>query len=315
MSRRHLWFALQAIGTIVLLTVLFRNFDWLRFWAVLRQMSPAFYAGSLMVLTLGQLLYAYRWRVVLSGMGIEVPYGELVRQYFMGVFFSNLMPTSVGGDAAKVYYLGQRSGYLQIGASVFLDRFLGFAWLAVIGASLAWVVGAGAPVLELNRRLLSLFALAFVSAIAVARLAPVERVLPRLVPARWSAWTARVGEFVVLVRQGACRPATVLTSGAVVGAYAWAITLVYQAHFTASGLVAATLPVMLVIISMSIFVNVPISVNGIGLREQLHALLFAAFGIPKEVAVTIALVLFAHTLILSLVGGAIWLGQRPEGSA
>ncbi len=315
-NRRHVIFTVQAVVTTVLLVLLFRRFDWARFAEVLRQMPAWFYAGSLAALALGQVLYAYRWRVVLAGVGVDVPFGEVLRQYFIGIFFSNLMPTAVGGDASKVYYLGRRSGFVQITASVILDRLLGFLWLAVIGATLAWVVGGDAPVLALNRRLLTLFAVGFVSAMLVAWLVPVERVLPRLVPARWSAWTVRVGEFVTLVREGACRPATLLTSGAIVGTYAWVIAKVYQQYFAVSGLEAlATLPVLLVIVSMSIFVNVPISVGGIGLREQLHVLLFTAFGVPKEVAVTISLVLYSQGLLLSLVGGGLWLKIRPAAVA
>lgn len=295
----------------MLLVLLFRRFDWARFAEVLQQLPAWFYAGSLVVLTIGQVLYAYRWRAVLSGMGVDLPFGEVLRQYFIGVFFSNLMPTAVGGDASKVYYLGQRSGYVQITASVILDRLLGFVWLALIGSALAWAVGGDAQVLVLNRQLLTLFAAGFVSALLVAWLVPVERILPRLVPARWSAWTSRVSEFVMLVREGVCRPVTFVTAGVVVGVYALLIAMVYQQYFAVGGLAPlAVLPVLLVIVSMSIFVNVPITVGGIGLREQLHVLLFTAFGVPKEVAVTISLVLFSQSLLLSLVGGALWLRVR-----
>jgi len=313
MSRRNLVFAVQAVVTTVLLTLLFRRFDWPRFAELVGQMSVWFYLGSLLALTAGQMLYAFRWRVALSAIGVDVSYGEVLRQYLIGLFFSNLMPTAVGGDAAKVYYLGQRSGYVQIGASVFIDRFLGFLWLATIGAGLAWAVGVdSSSVLVLNRQLLSLFALIFIAAMTVAWFVPVERLLPRIVPVRWGSWTERVAKFVALVSDGACRPGILLISGAVVVGYAWTITLVYQWHFAASGLAPiATLPVMLVIVSMSIFVNVPISVGGIGLREQLHVLLFTAFGVSKEVAVTISLLLFSHTLLLSLVGGGLWLKVRP----
>jgi glycosyltransferase 2 family protein len=278
---------------------------------VLHRLSPGFYVGSLLVVGLGQMLYAFRWRVVLGGMGIAVPYGEVLRQYLIGVFFSNLMPTAVGGDAAKVYYLGRRFGYVPIGASVFLDRFLGFLWLAVLGATLAWMARADSALLMLNRNLLTMFALAFVATVIVARLAPVEALLGRIVPTRWAPFAARVAEFVALVRSGACRPATLGLAGGVVITYAWLITVVYQQYFIASGLPAvATLPAMLVIVSMSIFVNVPISVNGIGLREQLHVLLFTGLGIPKEVSVGISLLLFSYFLVLSLVGGGLWLRTR-----
>ena len=311
MNRRNIIFTAQAVVTTVLLVLLFRRFDWARFAEVLQQMPAWFYAGSLVVLTIGQVLYAYRWSVVLAGMGLDVPFVEVLRQYFIGIFFSNLMPTAVGGDAAKIYYLGQRSGFVPITASVILDRLLGFVWLAVIGSVLAWVVGGDAQVLVLNRQLLTLFASGFLSALLVAWLVPVERVLPRLVPARWSSWTVRVSEFVMLLRQGVCRPVTFVTAGLIVGVYAWLIAMVYQQYFAVSGQAAlAVLPVLLVIVSMSIFVNVPITVGGIGLREQLHVLLFTAFGVPKEEAVTISLVLFSQSLLLSLVGGGLWLRVR-----
>ena len=315
-SRRNIIFTAQAVVTTVLLVLLFRRFDWARFAEVLQQMPAWFYAGSLVVLTIGQVLYAYRWSVVLAGMGLDVPFVEVLRQYFIGIFFSNLMPTAVGGDAAKIYYLGQRSGFVPITASVILDRLLGFVWLAVIGSVLAWVVGGDAQVLVLNRQLLTLFASGFLSALLVAWLVPVERVLPRLVPARWSSWTLRVSEFVMLLRQGVCRPVTFVTAGLIVGVYAWLIAMVYQQYFAVSGQAAlAVLPVLLVIVSMSIFVNVPITVGGIGLREQLHVLLFTAFGVPKEVAVTISLVLFSQSLLLSLIGGGLWLKIRPATEA
>ncbi len=61
------------------------------------------------------------------------------------------------------------------------------------------------------------------------------------------------------------------------------LAVVYRAYFTAAGLTApALLPTMNVLVSMAVFVNVPISVGGIGLREQLHYLLFAELGVGRR---------------------------------
>ena len=156
---RRLWLSLQTVVTVVLLVLLFRRFDWAAFGSVLRHISPSFYVGSLLAIVVGQLLYALRWQIVLRGMGVDVPYGDAVRQYLIGIFFSNLMPTAIGGDAAKVYYLGRQAGYVEVGASVLVDRFLGFLWLAIVGATLAWVVGGDSSLFILNRNLLTIFAL------------------------------------------------------------------------------------------------------------------------------------------------------------
>lgn len=312
MPRKNIWLAIQAVGTVVLLAVLFRGFDWPRFGDVLRQMSLAFYVGSLVAMGAGQLLYAMRWRVVLAGMGVAVSYREVLRQYLIGLFFTNVMPTAVGGDAAKVYYLGRREGYVEIGASVFIDRFLGFLWLSVIGAALAWIVPADSPLLVLNRNLLTLFAAGFVVALIVARLVPLAGLIERVFPERWRGAAVKLTSFDALVRRGVLRLLTILVAGAVVAGFAALIAIVYRYHFAANGVAAVTMPVvMLVIVSMSIFVNVPISVNGIGLREQLHVLLFTGLGVPKEVSVSLSLLLFAHQLLLSLIGCALWLRVRP----
>lgn len=312
MSRRNIWLAVQAIGTVVLLVFLFRRFDWARFGDVMRQMSPLFYVGSLAAAASGQMLYAMRWRVIMGGMGLPVTYAEVLQQTLIGFFFSNLMPTAVGGDAAKVYYLGRKAGYVEVGSSVFVDRFLGFFWLAVIGATLAWWVGADTSIMELNRNLLTLFAVGFSAALIVAATLPIDRIIERLAPLRFQGIAAKVSAAAMMASRGALKPAALVSAGVVVAGYAYLVTVIYQQHFLANGLpLVGTAPVMLVIISMAIFVNVPISVNGIGLREQLHVLLFTGMGVPKEVSVSISLLLFAHSLVLSLIGCGLWLKTRP----
>src|SRR5881396_2691485 len=178
MTRRQVWLTLQVVVTVILLALLFRRFDWAAFGLVLRRMSLGFYVGSLLAIVAGQLLYALRWQVVLRGMGRTVSYRDVLEQYLIGLFFSNLIPTAVGGDAAKVYYLGRRAGYVEVGASVFVDRFLGFLWLAIIGSTIAWLVDAPTPMFLLNRNLLTLFAIMFLTLLAAAWLAPVDRVIP-----------------------------------------------------------------------------------------------------------------------------------------
>jgi uncharacterized membrane protein YbhN (UPF0104 family) len=317
MTKRQIWLAAQAVVTVVLLGLLFRRFDWEAFRAVLGRMSPAFYAASLLAVVTGQLLYALRWQVVLEGMGTRVGYGDVLRQYLIGIFFSNIMPTAIGGDAAKIYYLGRQAGYVEVGASVLVDRFLGFLWLSIAGAALAWLVGGGSALFVLNRNLLTLFAASFTIALAIAWTAPLDRVLadgrwPRLV----APWMPRVREIAGVVRRGACRPATLAVSAAVTIGYALLLALLYLSYFAESGVPpVGLLPVANIVIGMAIFINVPISVNGIGLREQLHALLFATLGVPKEVSVSLALLLFSHFLLLSLAGWLVWLQIKPVVAA
>ena len=316
MTRRHALLVLQAVVTVALLALLSRGFDWSALRAIGERLSPAFYLTAFAVIAAGQMLYAWRWQMVLSGMGVAVPYGDVLKQYLVGLFFSNLMPSAVGGDAVKVYYLGRHIGYMEAGASVMVDRFLGFFWLSVLGAGLSWTSGASTPLLVLNRNLLTMTAVAFAIALMIIWLVPPDRIMPQALRRRGFTWVARIEALAGHVRAAGSHPRTLLVSGAVVVTYIALVALVYRAFFTAAGVTApAMLPTMNVLVSTAVFVNVPISVGGIGLREQLHYLLFAELGVVKEASVSISLVVYACSLAVSLAGYVIWLRIKPTVSA
>lgn len=317
MSRSRFWLALQAAGSLALLAVLFRRFDWPALASALGSVSLALYLGSLAAVVAGQLLFAYRWRVVLASLDVRVGYREVLRQYLVGLMFSNVLPTAVGGDAAKVYYLGKAAGYMEVGASVFVDRFLGFLWLSVMGAVLAWQVTEASPLFVLSRNLLTLFALSCAGLVVAARFVPLAFLAAaRDGAVRRAGTRQRAAEFLRQIRAAAARVDTLAVSAFATAAYLALLAVVYRRYFAAAG---ATVPdavaVMNVLAGMAVFVNVPISMNGIGLREQLHYLLFAALGVPKAVAVSVSLLMFSHVLLLSLAGYVAWIRWRPAAAA
>ncbi len=310
MTRRLAWLALQGLVTVGLLILLFRTFDWPRFWDLMRHLPPWLYAGSLAVVAVGQLLYAWKWRLVLRGMGVEVPFRRLSEQYLIGVFFNSFMPTTVGGDWVRIYYLGREEGYSSAAASVFMDRFLGLFSLTVLGTALAWAFGFTAVAFTIGRHVLTgllvLFAIAFVVALRV----PLERIT-KLVPfarGRLARLTAGFSRFVMQVRLVAGSPSIILGVMAIVLLYACLVTAVYRGFFRlAAGEELGFLTVLTMVIMIAVLANVPITINGIGLREQLHFLLFAALGLPKEASVSLSLLMFSNILVVGLAGCWLWM--------
>jgi hypothetical protein len=51
---------------------------------------------------------------------------------------------------------------------------------------------------------------------------------------------------------------------------------------------------------------VPVSVNGLGVREALYILLFGQIGVSPESSVSLALVYLAVTVVASLPGGLVY---------
>jgi uncharacterized membrane protein YbhN (UPF0104 family) len=64
---------------------------------------------------------------------------------------------------------------------------------------------------------------------------------------------------------------------------------------------------VLAVTALAVLSNIPIAVNGLGVREQLHAWLLAPLGVPRETAVAISLLLYGHLLVGSLFGLMGWL--------
>jgi hypothetical protein len=232
------------------------------------------------------------------------------------MFFGNLMPTAVGGDAVKVYYLGRKVGYVGVGASVFVDRFLGFFWLSLLGAVLSWRVGGDSALLVLNRNLLTGVAVLFAVILAVVWIVPADRLVPQVLRrGRLAPFVEKLLEFAGYVRTAGCRPWTLAVSAIVVGSTMVLMAVVYQQYFAATSVtVPALVPTLNALISMAVFINVPLSVNGIGLREQLHYLLFDSMGLPKEVSVSLSLLVFGYQLALSFIGYLIWM-RLPSAAA
>ncbi|MGE3401292.1 MAG: lysylphosphatidylglycerol synthase transmembrane domain-containing protein [Vicinamibacterales bacterium] len=316
--RHRLLLAAQGLGTILLLALLFRDFEWAAFRALFAQLPLSFYLLSLAAVMAGQLLYAWRWRALLVAAGVRVPFHRVLTQHFIGVFLNNFLPSTVGGDAAKVYYLGRGHGYGPVTASVVLDRVLGLGLLAVLATATLWMQPPADPAYRTARVVITALALACAAAIAIA--AGGHAYLPlRLASGRprLAALAATLGRARGIAERAVRSPAVWLQAATAVVVYFLLIALVYRVFIQMQA--GPRLPfagVLMAVTTTSVLSSVPITINGLGLREQLHVLLLAPLGVSREAAVAISLLMFGHLLLGSLAGGVLWLQvSRRSGVA
>jgi uncharacterized protein (TIRG00374 family) len=314
MNLRRLIFTGQVAIAALLLVLLFRKFDWVAFRSAFAHVPAWFYLASFVVLVAGQALYVFKWGLVLATMGLRVPFRRLVQQYLLGIFFNNFLPTMIGGDTARVYYLGREEGYATVATSILVDRGLGFLSMAAWGSALVWWLDLTTPAFVVARRVLTILCVVLGIVLAGAltfRLAPLVAVLRRV------PLMGRVAGALELLRKRGRplrrRPSVILLVLVAGFLYFLPFGWSYQVYFRLSGgLRVPYEPIVLVLIAIGVLSNIPISVNGIGLREQLHSLLFAGLGVPKELAVGISVIVFSQFLILSVLGGLVWLRLRGQ---
>lgn len=312
MKTRWRWMTVQAVITVILLGTLLRGFDVSAFRALFARLPLWFYALSLAVVVGGQVGYAWRWRLLLVSAGVHVPFTVVIRQHFIGIFVNNFLPSTVGGDVAKVYLLGRDHGYRAVTASVLLDRLLGIGLLAVAGALTLWALPMPAPVLAIAR--LAVTAIAAAALVVLALIAAGTGGLPgRLswLGVRAADLARRLQRLRLDMAAALTDPRVIAQSAAVVLAYALALAEVYVLFVTIQTGRTPSLPMMSgIVMSVAVLSNIPVSLNGLGLREQLHAALLAPLGVAREMAVAISLLVFGHLLVASLLGLVFWI-QSP----
>jgi uncharacterized membrane protein YbhN (UPF0104 family) len=309
MIRRYRWLALQGMISVATLGWIFRGLDRHAFRALLAGMPLWFYVVSLAVVISGLVLYAWRWWLVLTITGAEVPLSTAVRQYFVGIFVNNFLPSTVGGDVAKVYYIGRQHGYRAVAASVIVDRVLGVGILATLATAAAWLSAPESPRLLASRIVVTGIAagLALVVGLALVGTGGLARWLspfgPRAVALATHAQQLRLDMAAPLKRPGIMGQAI-----AAVLSYFVGLTLVYLAFLTVHRIPLPSFAAMFTVVTTTaVLSNVPISLNGLGVREQLHVWLLAPLGVPTEVALAISLLMFAHLIVASVLGLVLWL--------
>jgi uncharacterized protein (TIRG00374 family) len=304
--------AAQAAVTVVLLALLLRGFDVGAFGHAIVRVPVSYYLMSLAVLAAGQVLYALRWQMVLRGMGLRVPFRAVMEPYLVGIFFNNFLPSAVGGDVARVYYMGRRAGFAASATSVVVDRALGLGWIAVLATVLLWTLPLPGEAFDVARRVLVLILVGLgVLVVASSQLEGVA--------GRWGRWPSRVRTIAASLRGHLAAlwraPLIVVRVLAIVVAYFAALTWVYRTYFRLAGGHDVSFPlVFATLLTIAVLSNVPLTVNGIGLREQLHYVLFSVFGLSKEETVAASVVVFSQLLIVSLAGCILWLRLRGRAS-
>ncbi len=291
-----------------LLGLVFYRIDAGEFVKVVASASIVLLLGAALIQTGSIFLSALRWRVILKNFDVQIDYDPLARITFIGFFFNLFLPSGIGGDFFRAYYLGQRvgRGMSTTLTTTVLERSAGLCALLIIGLAASAITPlevGGVRLLLVFLIVLSLFILG-----NVLLFHPwTHRLLTRL----FSRWKREgLEEKMDLVAQGLRQlrrnPAAVLQSVAVsIVVQFFAVVIAWVAAHSIG--LQAPLPVFLTFIPLiNLTIMIPITINGLGLRESLYALLFQQIGVANEMSVSISLLTFGVFLMAGLPGAVLY---------
>jgi uncharacterized membrane protein YbhN (UPF0104 family) len=264
----------------------------------------------------GIFISALKWWLLLRAAEQPVAYLWTVRTYLVGHFFSNFLPTSIGGDAVRVIRLSQLIGRLGLAiASVFVERITGFLALTIIG----WV-GLGLNLdsfgdnWQLRWAMISGL-LAASGAVLLALSAPwTVGLLSRLPLPNVLDWRGKLRSMAdALAQFYADRGALTLVL---------LLAFIYQISWIALNIVVAQALLIAVpwsfialMVPISDIVGLlPIFFNNLGAREGIYTLLLGLLGVVAAQALALSLLVFGLRLVVSLLGGVVLLLESALGS-
>ena len=309
------WKTLLKLGfTVLLLAVLGYLLDLRTLGSVIAsaRLGPLLLAVLLQLsLTLVAVL---RWKIILGYFTIQISYLQALRIVFMGNFFSLFLPSAIGGDVFRAYYVSRhaKKGLSHMLTTTLLDRSAGLCALLLIGLCSSLYADIALGGVRLSRVFIAITTVYFLINVAIFH--------------DWSHRTAsrlltRFGfetldEKLQLIYEGLRALIGAPVSVLVIFGLSLVIqfTAVCVMWFAARSLnFDSSFSVFLIVIPLvNLSIMIPITINGFGLREGVYLLLFTELGTQDEIAVALGLLQFFIVMTAALPGGPIYGLYRAE---
>jgi uncharacterized protein (TIRG00374 family) len=315
--------ALQVALSVGLIAAVLWQADLHRIGNALRDTSPAWFGAAIGINIVATAIMSLRWYLLLRARGRRDPgLWWLFETYSIALLLGQILPTAVGGDAVRAIDLSRRTGArAEAVSSVLVDRVVGLAALGVLAACGALAGGTGigrGTAIALGLGVVLATALAAVALFSLRlrpllrRFAPLARRLRLEAPLRalYHALHAYRGH------PGALALVFVL---GVIAQGMRAISIWFLAQGMDLGLGFASLLVLCPILFLVTIV--PVSLNGIGLREATFVVVLRGADVGREDAFALGLAFFAVGVITGALGGlallrrAMWAHRGRTGGS
>jgi len=282
-------------------------------WATMRPADPRLLASAAALFLFSSLVGSWLWGRLLRAQGVPIPYRKVAAYYFVGLFFNNFLPSNVGGDIARISDASKYSDRVSpVFSATLMDRLIGvlaIGFLAVVASIVAlprlhfmgiYVVLLGIFLAALaaflsifSRRVLTAFEWPFRAIGANGLADALGRLLDDL-----HGFRAQGGTLLA-----AFLASTVVQVSRIYVHYLVGLSLGVR---IAAGYYFVFVPVLAALVSL------PISLNGLGIREGAAVVLFHMAGLTREQSFTIPFLTYIVSVVISLLGGLIFVSRPPR---
>jgi uncharacterized protein (TIRG00374 family) len=308
MNRATILFLLKAAISGGLITLLVYQVDVAAVGERLGQLTAGWVALALFMLAALIGLAIIRWCIVLRVLSFDLPFMHVLKLVLIGQFFNQTLPSSLGGDAARVFY-AWRAGVPPGSAlnSVAIDRLMGLFVLIFLTTAIIPILDAK---LGHDALLIALTVFAAGGWLGIVVLYAFDNRLTRQFDRfRVIGFAVRLSRDMRLVSCRAGAFAGILALSVLIHLFtvglAWSLDHALGADSGYSVYFLAMIPTLLA-------VSIPVSIAGWGVREQALVVILGGLGVDAVHALSISIMFGLLLIVGGLPGGLIWLTLRRQ---
>lgn len=301
MIKRISILCLKILTTVTLLILVFEDVQFTAVFDEFNNMSLRLVSLIFSLMFLQLLIASVRWFKILEYLNISLSYKKCAAYTWAGMFFSQALPSSIGGDAYRIFQI-KTLGYSFKGAfySVFSDRLFGLVGVLTLILMFPFVALAmeNQQILGFNTRFLAYLALA-----SIALYFFILRTLQYLKNRDCSNHVYQFLEKLFLFSASTKTLYIIVISSFLIHSITISIFLVIVHPFSVE---IPTILFLILIPMMVLITTLPISIAGWGVRESFLVFAFGQFGVEKATSISISIVYGLLVLIFSIPGSAMW---------
>ena len=317
-GRQALLWILKIVVSAGLLYVLFTRIDAANMWRLMRDASLSWIAVALALYFAMVLVSTWRWRLLLRAQHVTLGFGTLLNSFFVAIFANNFLPSNIGGDVIRVRDTARAAGSKTLATAVVLaDRGVGVLGLVFVAACGSTLVAQNSEALGPLSSGLLWTGLVGSLTICVLVLAMPERLAALLRPLRavHAEWVDKRLEQVTGALLRFRRAPGAMIVGFLGAIMVQGLLVAFYAAVAAALHLSVPIGHLAVLVPVSFIVQmVPLSVNGLGVREATFGIYFKSIGLELESAVALSFIGAALIMIFSMSGAAAYLARRRQGA-
>lgn len=298
--------------SLLLLLFTLRLIDWRGSLELAESARPALMVVAILLLLAERILSVVKWLLLLRIKGAAITFWRLLVINFIGGFWGLVLPSSVSADIVRGYYLSKSTANVSLAVtSMLLDRLMGALSLIFLGCISAGMVG-------------DTFGLSHARGIAAAVAATCALFIALLFHNGFIHWVntciiqrVAAGKIAGIARQwlAACfeyrqYPATLFASFLLTLFVQMMRVLVFYVVALSFGVAVSAIYYFIFVPLIMLLIMLPVSINGIGIREGSFVAFFKLLGVPSSEAFIISFAVSVLTTLITAFGGIIYMFDR-----